>query len=34
MLRGLYVEVSNYNSIRLSSDKALYYLKKVIGVED
>lgn len=34
ILRDIYVEVYNYNSVRLSSDKALYYLKKVIGVED
>lgn len=34
ILRNIYVEVYNYNSVRLSSDKALYYLKKVIGVED
>lgn len=34
MLRDICVEVYNYNSVRLSSDKALYYLKKVIGVED
>lgn len=32
-LKGLYVEIYNYNSIRLNSDKALYYLGKVIGVE-
>jgi hypothetical protein len=32
-LKGLYVEIYNYNSIRLNSDKALYYLEKVIGVE-
>ena len=34
MLKDIYVEVFNYNSIRLSSDKALYYLNKVIGVEN
>ena len=34
MLRDICVEVYNYNSVRLSSDKALYYLKKVIGVKD
>lgn len=34
MQRGIYVKVSNYNSVKLASDKALYYLKKVIGVED
>lgn len=34
ILRDICVEVYNYNSVRLSSDKALYYLKKVIGVED
>lgn len=34
MLKDISVEVYNYNSVRLSSDKALYYLKKVIGVED
>ena len=32
-IKGLYVEIYNYNSIRLNSDKALYYLGKVIGVE-
>lgn len=32
-IKGLYVEIYNYNSIRLNSDKALYYLEKVIGVE-
>lgn len=32
-LKGLYVEIYNYNSIRLNSDKTLYYLEKVIGVE-
>lgn len=32
-IKGLYVEIFNYNSIRLNSDKALYYLGKVIGVE-
>ena len=32
-IKGLYVEFFNYNSIRLNSDKALYYLGKVIGVE-
>lgn len=34
MLKDIYVKVFNYNSIRLSSDKALYYLNKVIGVEN
>ena len=34
MLKDIYVEVFNYNSIRLSSYKALYYLNKVIGVEN
>lgn len=34
MLRDICVEVYIYNSVRLSSDKALYYLKKVIGVKD
>ena len=34
MLKDIYVEVFNYNSIRLSSDKALYYLNRVIGVEN
>lgn len=34
MLENIYVKVSNYNSVRLSYDKALYYLKKVIGIED
>ena len=26
-IKGLYVEIYNYNSIRLNSDKALYYLE-------
>lgn len=34
MLKDIYVEVFNYNSIKLSPDKALYYLNKVIGVEN
>jgi hypothetical protein len=32
-LKGLYVEIYNYNSARLNSDKALCYLEKVIGAE-
>lgn len=34
MPKDIFVEVSKYNGLKLSSDKMFYYLAKVIGVEE
>jgi hypothetical protein len=34
MPKDIFVEVSKYNGLKLSSDKMFYYLAKLIGVEE